>query len=247
MKQIIYTIIACCIIYSQAFAFGLMMGKGSTVESGSTFTFIAKSDYDSASSTTASASAPTGTQDDDIMIALLFHHFDAATASVPSGWSTIAPLYKSNDTFIGLYRKVASSESGSYEWTFSTASRTSLTIATYRGGFDTTDPIDTYSNDSYGTSDEYNPAGTVTVSANKSPLLVIGGEFSGTILTHTAPASPGTFNEDVEFGDTTGDHSRFFYSQTVDDSGATGTMTVTISSSVAPAYKHTFGLVLNPE
>lgn len=34
MRQIVYTIIACCLIYSQAFAFGLMLGKGNTVVSG---------------------------------------------------------------------------------------------------------------------------------------------------------------------------------------------------------------------
>ena len=126
-----------------------------------------------------------------------------------------------------------------------TATRFSISIAAYRGGFDTADPVDVYSNTSYKTVDTTVEAASITVSASNSPLIVVGGYYiSNTATTATAPASPGTFAEDLDFYDATGDYGRFFYSQVV-ASGATGDMDVVLSGG-GLQLKHAFGIALNP-
>jgi len=221
----------------------------SKVESGggTTLSFVIAAHDDQASNNTLTVASGslTGLQDDDIMIALILRHHSETTTSTPTGWTSVAVHTYSSSMRAELWYKVASSESGSYTWDYTNNQRSSLTIAVYRGGFDTADPVDAFSNTQYITDNTTVQAAGITISANDSPLLVIGGQYETSATTFTAPASPGTFAEDVDYSNITGDHHRFFYSQTA-NSGATGNMDVTASLS-ASVYKHAFALSLNPD
>ena len=216
---------------------------------GSTFTFVASSVYDSASSASATCSKPTGTVENDIIFALTERNNTTAATVVPDGWSVAGNHNYSTNFLQTLYYKVAGdSEGADYTWTWGEATtRMSLTCVTYRGGFNTTDPIDVVSNTQYITDDYTWRAADMTVSAANSALVLTTSVYLTTEITYTKPSVPTTdWQEDIDYFSATGDHSRAFYSMTWSGSGATGNMDAT-GSATENTNKHTFAVALNPE
>lgn len=94
--------------------------------------------------TSLSVAKPSGTQEGDIMIAMVVKKDANLPNSVPSGWTLIGNSGPAN-CYMFLYYKVAgASEPSSYSWGFTQSSICRILCVSYRGGFNTSDPIDTY-------------------------------------------------------------------------------------------------------
>ena len=107
------------------------------------FAFIAAAHYDNSSSASGLCNKPTGTAQNDLMLATV-KHADAPN-SVPSGWTEIGhgeDTSGSGSEWMTYWKLAGGSEPADYTWGFAAASRLGITIATFRDGFDTADPID---------------------------------------------------------------------------------------------------------
>ncbi len=206
-------------------------------------TFVAAAHFDSLSDANPVCNKPTGTADNDIMFAALKFVNTASVSSPPSGWASLGTINDAgtSGTIMQVYWKLAASEGASYTFGLSAATRVGITIATYRSGFDTADPIDGSSNGTYFNNDTTLRATTVTVSANDSAAIFLGGIHNSSALTFTAPTG---FAEDVDTG---GNDLGRFYRTVCNgelDAGASGSIDATISSAIAAKYA--FLVVLNP-
>ncbi len=207
--------------------------------------FVGVADYDSASTTTALCAKPTNTTTSDIMFALVMRGATTTNPnSVPTGWT----LLGSNSTthLWKLYYKMASStEASGYTWEWAKAGKTAITIATYRGGFNTTNPISATSTTAYKTSDT-NVIATTTAALLNSPLLFFGSVYATAARTFTKPSVPtSNWVENSDNGSTTSCLWRETASMTWASSGATGTTSATVSGA-AIIVKQAFAVALNP-
>lgn len=94
----------------------------------------------SSSTSSIACNKPTNTAENDIMIAVVGHLESSVTP--PSGWTFLKKVNIYSTFYVSYYYKVAgASEPSSYTWGFSSSSSARVQISTYRGGFDTSDPI----------------------------------------------------------------------------------------------------------
>lgn len=202
-------------------------------------TFIATSSAFVFSATSVSPSAPAGTQDDDLMIAIVCG-LQSPSSTPPSGWTLLA----AGGAYFRSFYKIASSEAGTYTFTQGAAGKMRAQIATYRGGFDIADPIDAISNTQYTVIDTELRADSFTVSSDNENIIFLGGSYNtGSVQTFTPPTNPGTFTEDVDDGESTSDISVEFAHYLWPSSGVTGNISAVISSS--SNSKHAFAVSLN--
>lgn len=190
---------------------------------------------------TLSCNKPAGTAQNDIMFALVFCYTGGSITSSPAGWTLLA-----SSGMHYLYYKVAgASEPASYTWQQSNSVRFAISIITYRDGFDTANPIESYSNTPYTSGNTSIVAGAVTTSGANHATLVFAQQYGTTTRTHTAPATQDNqWAEDLDTYDAGADCGRAIYSDVWSGSGSTGTMTVT--SNTTNTYKHAFAVALNP-
>lgn len=189
---------------------------------------------------------PTGVAANDILFALLTRGGDVNdVTSVPAGWTLLQGYTRSTAERWWLYYKVAgASEGDTYTWQWANPQKSMGLIVAYRDGFNTSDPIDASSNGEYLTGNTTLRATGVTVSADDSPLIMVGGVLYATApVTFSAPTSPGTFTEDLDTGNATPDWWGCFYSLVV-AAGATGNVDATMDSS--QTSKHAFLVALKP-
>ena len=208
--------------------------------------FINAAHYNNASSTSAVVSKPTNTADNDIMFAVITRN-NTTAPTPPSGWALLGSQSEVSGVMdVWLYWKLAASEGASYTWSFgASAGRTGGTIVTYRGGFDTADPIDVVSNTVYTTSNTTVRAASMSASAAGSALLIFPIFYASATRTYTKPSVPTTdWVEDVDAGSNQSRTWREVCSMTWASSGATGNMDATASAS--DVVKHAFAVVLNP-
>lgn len=207
--------------------------------------FIAAAHYDNVSSASGVVTKPTGTADNDIMFTLIKRIGTTDPNSVPSGWTLVTTRRDlAGGSSFWLYWKLAASEGADYTWGFSAAARLGITVYTYRGGFDTADPIDVVSDTAYVTSNTTVRAASMAVSAANSVVLFFGGINQSSSITFTEPSAPAAFSENV---DQYSDQSRFgrtVASLVWTGSGATGDMDATASGTTVD--KHAFAVALNP-
>lgn len=207
--------------------------------------FVAAAHADISPTTTITCNKPTGTADNDYMLAFVKRVSEAAPTSVPSGWTLLADNIVGGSNSLWLYGKLASSEGADYTWTWADSLRTGVTIATYRGDFDTADPIDVVSNTAYTTSNTTVRAASVSASSANSVIIFAGAIHGSAAVTFTAPSVPSSFSEDVDTqGDGSGRFSRTFARLAWSGSGATGDMDATASATATD--KHAFAVVFNP-
>ncbi|HOI37933.1 MAG TPA: hypothetical protein PLF11_11185 [Bacillota bacterium] len=195
----------------------------------------------SSAADTLSCDKPAGTAQNDIMFALVFCYTGGSITSSPAGWTLLA-----SSGMHYLYYKVAgASEPASYTWEQSASVRFAISIITYRDGFDTANPIESYSNTPYTTSDKSIVAEAVTTSGANHAILVFAQQYGSPSRTHTAPATQDDqWAEDLDTYNTDSRCGRAIYSDVWSGSGSTGTMTVT--TDVATSNKHAFAVALNP-
>lgn len=72
-----------------------------------------------ATNATFTGSRPTGTQDGDLLVAIIANEGGQTVSSVPSGWVLVEETSELNGDFVRIYWKEASSEPASWNWTFS--------------------------------------------------------------------------------------------------------------------------------
>lgn len=211
------------------------------------FTFIATAEYNLNISNSATCDKPTGTVDNDIMFALVEHYSDFAN-SVPSGWTSLGQNTTAGGQTQELFWKLASSEGANYTWGTANSARFRVIIATYRGGFDTTDPIDQFSNTAYSDGGANAPlirAASVNATSANSPCIHWGIIVRALDTSFTPPTSPVTFNEDFDSWNTLPDFANCISSAVLTSSGATGDVDAVASVGVSNT-KHAFMVVLNP-
>jgi len=107
--------------------------------------FVAASSAGAASGVlTLTINKPTGTVQDDVMIASIGVRPNTATITPPSGWTLVRRINNTNSTAssLAVYSRVAgASEPASYAWAFDTSAGSAGGIQTF-SGVDTTTPID---------------------------------------------------------------------------------------------------------
>jgi hypothetical protein len=187
---------------------------------------------------------PTGTTDNDLMFTLVARENSTENPTPPSGWTKLASAFPSNRKF-WLYYKVASSEGSDYTWTWTINRDIGIMIATYRGGFDPSDPIDydPPDNDTYVVNNTTIRASSIDVAADNSVLIFAGGCDHSSAVSFTPPTS---FIEDAEDGETSGtaDYHMTMTHYNGASAGATGNIDGTLS--VSSITKQAFLVSLNP-
>lgn len=135
--------------------------SGSTSYTAPTFVAVAQN---AATTTSLVVDKPTGTVDDDDMIAIVT--WWTYTLTPPAGWTEVTPRRSWSDggdvVYATIYKKTAASEGANYTWGLSTAYDISVAIVTTRGG-GSASIIDTYaSQNNTGTTSVTAPAITTT-------------------------------------------------------------------------------------
>lgn len=185
---------------------------------------------------------PTGTQNGDIIIALTTYY---------SGFMTGQTMTSLGD------RRVTHYYSAFYKiWntgdptgiTFSVSSggsRGKVTMASYYGDFNTSSPIDSFSNTQYITSNNIVRAASINVSEVNSAIIFFGGVYSTSARTFTKPTGlTNLWVEDYDGGDTGSDMWHTFDSIVWSGNGATGLIDVIVSTTATT--KHAFMVALKP-
>jgi hypothetical protein len=206
------------------------------------FAFVAAEQGNSSGSTSITVTKPSGTTENDLLVACVTRNFTASPSTVPSGWTLIAE----NDScgqleYIGVYYKVAGgSEPADYTWEWASISRTSGVIGAYRSGFDISDPIDHYRNTKYLTEDTTVRSATCQVTKDNSAVIFFGAIYSGSSTSWTPD---GDLSEDGEFGNNFSD-LRTHLASGIFSSGWTGLLDSIIDFNSVD--KHAIAFSLNP-
>ena len=205
--------------------------------------FISSSTYQTSSTTSVNLTVPTGTQSNDIMFCLVSTNV-AYPSSVSSGWTSLGQDYISR-YYEAFYKVATSSSETNFSCSFSSGGKCKATIVTYRGDFDSSDPIDNYSNLNYNNADNKVTAGSITVTSVNSPIIHIGGIGNFIARTFTKPTQlDNNWVEDYDAGSTDPDFWHNFNSCIWSGSGSTGNVYST--ASVSQADKHAYLVALNP-
>lgn len=160
------------------------------------FAYVNSSSAQGATATLA-PSLPTSTADNDVMFAVA--QCNGGTVTTLAGWTLIGTQsYATSGSNAYLFRKVASSEGSSYTWTFSNTVLNSISIHTYRGGFNSSNPVFTSSNTGYTTNNTTLRAGTVTIPFINSPTLFFGANEDSLAFTKPTLPSNTTWVEDFD-------------------------------------------------
>lgn len=207
--------------------------------------FVASANADSASTSSLLCNVPTGTADNDILFMVIKRVGSTGPNSGITGvWTLAGTTNITSGNTVWLYWRLAASEPASYTIGWAAAARTGITIAGYRGGFNTASPIDAVSNTGYETSNTTVRGASFTVAAANSTLIYVGCVNQSTSVTFTAPTVPASFTEDSDFYGSGGRFARTFASLVWTGSGATGNVDGTASSTTTD--KHAFVVSLNP-
>lgn len=212
------------------------------------FAFVSAAHADNTGVTSLTCDKPTGTTQNDLMLAYVTRKgFNTDPSVVPGGWTQAAKQVDASTYTRWVYWKVAGASEGAsytFEWA-ADASRIGISIATYRDGFDTADPIDVVSSTEYLTDNTTIRAASMTVTAANSPIIFTGGaHFTATESFDVMPSAPTALTEDVDYFNDTSREVRGFASAVWSGSGATGNMDATISAT--NILKAGFALALNP-
>lgn len=153
-------------------------------------------------STTLTVTKPTGTADNDILVATLWlSDTDAETTVItpPSGWTLITQSTTQTDGRMALYWKRASSEGASYQWSFDTTISNSLgAISAYSGCIASGTPYDDaeIADDSTSDTTGETPALPGITGPNRVIYASYGG-YSGPDIGFTPPSG---FTERLDTG-----------------------------------------------
>jgi prepilin-type N-terminal cleavage/methylation domain-containing protein len=202
--------------------------------------------YNSSGSVSAVVNKPTGVIVGDIMFAQILHNNGTDRLStIPTGWIQIG-RHRNAANNQALYYKVATSTEGaSYTFGLSATSKFAVTISAYRGCFNTTNPIDTFSNVEYIVNSTTYRANTISLSNTNTTVLMFPSMYTTAVRTFANPLTQsGGWTEDYDHGATTSDFSRAGYRKLISASGATGN--IDSIGQTAVNVKHAFAVALRP-
>lgn len=195
--------------------------------------FRAKNDANTAGATAASITVnkPTGTVDDDILIAIVNHTTGSSftTVTAPSGWTLLDERTQNdgeNAYRATAYWKKAASEGASYTWTPAVSAYMAAGISCYSGG-DVTTPINAHSVNFSATSTTSNVCSAITTTVADTMLVALAA--SGWWDNTWTPPSGMTERVDTAVGSDWGSVSIADVTQVA--TGTTGTKTFTSSVS----------------
>lgn len=209
-------------------------------------TLVEKAFYDTDGSTSSAViNKPTGTAEGDIMFAWIMMSTTGMTiTSIPSGWTQLAIQNSNNGTRVLLYRVAGASEGASYTFGFNTSSTyVSGAIFTYRGGFDTSNPINTYSNTQYMVTNTTCRGASITTTLANCNAFWFGNIYDGGAISFSTP-SGWTEDYDGQFGGSGQGMSGAVNRKQLGGAGATGDIDSTMSQN--RDGKHAFVVALNP-
>lgn len=190
-------------------------------------------------STSLTINKPTGTVQNDVMVAAITINPNGAsvpTFTPPSGWTMIQQSTNQSGTYYpstAIFYKVAgASEGASYSWTINTTSYGGGWIASF-SGVDTSNPIDvsniqTVANTN-GKTTSYSTPAVTTTAANDMVLVTYGGNTTSTQNTWSTPTSASVISSSIWFSGTVTSSSGFYYTQA--SAGSTGAVASTASVS----------------
>ncbi|MCK9370985.1 hypothetical protein M0R04_13830 [Candidatus Dojkabacteria bacterium] len=189
---------------------------------------------------------PTDTAENDVIFAFITRRNAGTISAVPSGWTLIGNQAGDGGYAMSLYYKVAgASEPASYDWETSLSSNVKITNATFRGGFNYSNPISLVSNTQYNGVDAINRAASMTTSVVTASMIFFAGASDASATTYTKPSAPTTdWVEVYDGGDTTSDLWQEICHMTWSSSGATGDMDATMSQSLN--IKGAFAIAMYP-
>jgi prepilin-type N-terminal cleavage/methylation domain-containing protein len=202
--------------------------------------------YDSAGSSSAVVSKPTGVVQNDIMFAHILHFNGTDRLTViPAGWTSIG-RHKNGSYNQALYYKVAGpSEGSSYTFGLSANSKFAVTISAYRGCFNISNPIDTYSNTEYVVNNTTYRASSISISSPYTNVLMFPSIYSTAVRTFANPLTQGGgWTEDYDHGNTAPDFSRAGYRKLINTSGVIGI--IDSIGQTGSTIKHAFSVALKP-
>lgn len=214
---------------------GIIMGSSESIS------FINYSYNVNNSSYLTSVDKPANTQDGDIIFLLVESYRDITSA--PSGFTLINSLH--NADYVYIYYKIASSEGGSYSFTFSSNTSSLISAYTFRNGFNAINPI---GNTSYVNYNNVSGSSITIPSFNvildNSPVLIFNSIYNASGNSgFSPPTSPVSFTEIFDYGSLLIKNYQES-SYTTLSAGDTGTITTTFSPS--GSYKAGFAISLNP-
>lgn len=199
--------------------------------------YIATSSAYHYDATSVSPGAPAGLADDDLMLAIA--GCINGISSAPAGWTQLGG--NSAETFT-LWRKIASGESGTYQFSQASTGKIRVQIAAW-SGINIYNPISVVSDTEYTASDTTLRAASMIVPDAGSTLIFAGGFYRELSSSSTPPTNPDTFTERVDAGETSSDFWCCFSDLEWSGSGATGNMDATMSNALAS--KHAMAIALN--
>lgn len=176
---------------------------------------------------------PTGTLDDDVMLAFIAVRPDGTTVTPPTGWESVLSQGRGANGELYVYRKVARSEGANYTFTVSASSQHLGVIASFSGG-DIVTPVNV-SGGSDGASASQVAPDVTTTAANTLVIRFCQGARNGAAATYTWPTS--TEQWDDSYFDSGANVSIFCSGATATQAaaGATGTETATCSQNTSYA------------
>lgn len=189
--------------------------------------------------TSCSVAVPTGVQNGDLLLAMAIanHTSSGETITAPTGWTEVATHYNTASTAfrVSLFRKIASSESGSYNFSSSVNVRFSCTVTAWYDGINPTNPIAQHTNTAYTANNTILRAAGLTTTSPAS-LIFVGIVFCNPDCPISPPTSPAAFTEQVDHFENR--HQRYFASLNWAGSGSTGNVDATLPGSYVD--KHAF-------
>jgi len=194
----------------------------------------------------AAVDKPSGTSEGDILFCLIGIRYETVD-SVPSGWNLLASNTGNSDKYYLYYKIAGASEPSSYTWSFTGSDQIRMVCSCYTSGdFDASDPIDVVSSTEYRSYNDTLRAASMSVTADNSPLVFLGGVYNAsTSVTFTKPSAPTSdWVEDDDAGSSGSDFWMTVCSMIWTGSGATGDMDAGMSGSTLA--KHAFAVALNP-
>ncbi|HEX9730119.1 MAG TPA: hypothetical protein VGA37_16605, partial [Gemmatimonadales bacterium] len=175
---------------------------------------------------------PTGTVQDDVMIASVAVRPSSSTITPPTGWTLIrTDTWDSGITeILSTYRKVAgASEPASYSWGLTASTGAVGGILSF-SGVDTTTPIDVSNGQQVNTGDDVAAPSVTTTVANTMLVTAHAVTSSGTSGSAWTPPTGMTEAVDVSSSSGTGGESIELNYVLQASAGATGTKTATMSA-----------------
>ena len=194
--------------------------------------------------TSLAVNLPSGTAENDVMIAAISVRPYTATITAPSGWTLVRRVNFTTlqTSSLAVYRKVAtSSEASSFTWSFSGNTYAAGGIQSF-SGVDTSNPVNV--ENGQGTSESLSHATPSVTTTVANAMLVTAHSFPSS--TSWTPPSGMTEGFDVQYGSSGGPGQSIeanYGLQTV--AGATGAKTATAagdSNYIDPGTTHILAL-----